>query len=97
MEVVVMRRAALLVIGTGFVAGGAWIYAAERAQAPIVPLPPVQLSPPSGNILTGPDIGFRVDGMHQGKVVGTMMVRLKDGSWVEAQFGMPRVRPLNSE
>ena len=86
-----MRRAALAAIGAGLVAGGAWVYAQERAQAPIVPFPPNE------NILTGPDIGFRVDGMHQGKVVGTMMVRLKDGSWVEAQFGMPRIRPLQTE
>ena len=86
-----MRRAAVTAIGAGLVAGGAWVYAQERAQAPIVPFPP------NGNILTGPDIGFRVDGMHQGKVVGTMMVRLKDGSWVEAQFGMPRIRPLQTE
>ena len=86
-----MRRGALLTISAALMAGGAWAYGQERAQAPIVPFPG------NGNILTGPDIGFRVEGVHQGKVVGTMVVRLKDGSWVEAQFGMPRVRPLQTE
>ena len=66
------------------------VHAQERAQVPLVP-------PSNGNILTGPDVGFRVEGFHQGKVVGTMVVRLKDGSWVEAQFGRPRVHPLQGE
>ena len=86
-----MPRIALVAIGAGVLAGGAWAYAQERAQVPLVPFPP------NGNILTGPDLGFRVEGFHQGKVVGTMVVRLKDGSWVEAQFGRPRVQPLHSE
>jgi len=54
-----------------------------------------RLPPAPGNIITGPNIGFRVDDMHDGKAVGTLVVRMKDGSWVEAQFGRPGVHPLD--
>ena len=37
----------------------------------------------SAPILSGSDIGFRVEGQKRGAPVGTLMVRI-DGQWVEA-------------
>jgi hypothetical protein len=37
-------------------------------------------------ILSGSDIGFRVEGNKDGSAVGTLMVRI-NGKWVRAQFG----------
>jgi hypothetical protein len=59
-----------------------------RAQA-------VQFAPtPRANvqILSGSDIGFRVEGNKAGKPVGTLVVRI-DGQWVEATFS-PGIQPL---
>jgi hypothetical protein len=87
-----MRRVAIIAISAGVLTVGTWAYGQQQqAQVPLVPFPPPD------KVLTGPDIGFRVEGIYQGKVVGTMVVRLKDGSWAEAQFGQPRVRPLHGE
>jgi len=84
-----MRRAAFMAIATGLLAGGAWVYGQQEAQFPRLP--------PPGNILTGPNIGFRVDEMYQGKAIGKLVVRLQDGSWVEAQFGRPGVHPVGAK
>jgi hypothetical protein len=86
-----MRRAAFIAFVLGLLVASGWGYAQERAQAPIVPFPG------NGNILSGPDIGFRVETTSQGKVIGRLVVRMKDGSWVEAQLGRGGVHPLRSE
>ena len=86
-----MRRAAFIAFVLGLLIATAWGYAQERAQAPIVPFPG------NGNILSGPDIGFRVDSASNGKVIGRLVVRMKDGSWVEAQLGRGGVHPLRGE
>jgi len=41
------------------------------------------------NVISGSDLGFRIEGYRGGKPVGTLVVRVK-GEWREAQFS---VRP----
>ena len=76
---------ACLLVGTGWVAG----QQTTQFQVPIDP-----------HILSGPDIGFRVEGRaRQGDVVGTLMVRLKNGEWVRAlpNPSQGRVIPLDTK
>ena len=77
---------ACLLVGTGWVAGQ------QSTQQP-VPIDPY--------ILSGPDIGFRVEGRARGgAVAGTLMVRLKTGEWVQAYPSPPsrgRVIPLDTK
>src|SRR6187401_3001443 len=56
LEVDDMRRAAIAAISAGLLAIGGWVYAQQSAQAPIVPFPA------PGNIVTGADIGVRIEG-----------------------------------
>ena len=84
-----MQRTALAVIVALLLAGGGWV-AGQTAQVQPYRIP---IDP---NILSGADIGFRVEDKTPGGVVGTLMVRLKNGEWVEA-YGSPkrgRVIPL---
>jgi hypothetical protein len=55
-----------------------------RAQAPSqVPSPYTsQAPPPAARILSGADIGFRVESTKDGRAVGTLVVRI-NGQWVE--------------
>ena len=43
-------------------------------------------------VLSGSDIGFRVEGRRNGKVIGRLVVRL-DGDWVDAESSFAS-RPL---
>jgi hypothetical protein len=84
-----MQRTALAVIVALLLAGGGWV-AGQTAQ-----VQPYRV-PVDPSILSGADIGFRVEDKTPGGVVGTLMVRLKNGEWVEAH-GSPkhgRVIPL---
>lgn len=45
----------------------------------------------NGQILSGGDIGFRVEGKRGDTPLGTLMIRV-DGRWVEAAWA-PRLRP----
>ena len=57
-----------------------------RAQAyPIEPLP-------EPRIISGPDLGFRVEGMQRGVPVGRLVIRV-DGRWVEARLGSINTDP----
>ena len=53
-----------------------WGYAQAIA---IQPVPP--------QVLSGPDVGFRIEGQRAGVPVGTLVVRI-NGEWVEAEFGV---------
>src|SRR6185503_5335422 len=70
-EVAGMRRAAVVMIVAGVVAISGWVYA-QSAQDRLVPFPA------PGSVVTTPDIGVRVDGTERGRVIGTLMIRLKD-------------------
>jgi hypothetical protein len=91
-----MRRTVLAVIAACLLTGGGWV-AGEQAEPYRVPIDP--RAPTSPNILSGPDIGFRVEGKTPGGVVGTWMVRLKTGEWVKAHSspGRGRVVPLDTK
>jgi len=51
-----------------------------RAQAPSQVPPPSQAT--TARVLSGPDIGFRVESTRDGRAVGTLVVRI-NGQWVE--------------
>jgi hypothetical protein len=78
-----MRRAILGVIVVGVLMGSSWV--AGRQSRPY----PVPVEP---SMLSGNDIGFRVEGTMPGGVVGRLMVRLKTGEWVEAHAAPSRGR-----
>ena len=82
-----MRRVAFTAFLLVVAAGGGWLMGQPPAQ-PYVPAP--------DGLLTGADLGFRMEGTHQGKVVGTLMVRMKTGEWVAASLTRPGVVPLES-
>lgn len=85
-----MRRTVLMAIAAVFLAGGGWV-AGQQTEPYRVPMNPT--------ILSGPDIGFRLEGKERGAVVGTLMVRLKNGEWVEARSSpwRGRVVPLDTK
>lgn len=70
------RRIRLIVIAAivmvGFVGG--WVSAQSIAVVPVTPA-----------VLSGDDIGFRVEGYRGTVAVGTLVVRV-DGKWVDADF-----------
>jgi hypothetical protein len=83
-----MRRVAFTVFLLVVAAGGGWLMGQQQPAQPYIPGPE--------GLLTGPDLGFRMEGTHQGKVVGTLMVRMKTGEWVPASLTRPGVVPLES-
>ena len=52
-----------------------------RAQAPSQ-VPPRTSQATATRVLSGPDIGFRVENTRDGRAVGTLVVRI-NGQWVE--------------
>jgi hypothetical protein len=70
----------LVILVLAFVGG--WV----SAQTQTVPVPPT--------VLTGADIGFRVEGQRAGVAVGRLVVRI-DGRWVETD-STGQVRRLTS-
>ena len=73
------------------VGGGAGWAAAQQSQRLQTPVEPYMLS--------GADIGVRVEANAREGVVGTLMVRLKNGQWVPVH-GSPahgRVIPLDAK
>jgi hypothetical protein len=79
-------------LAAGF-AAGRWTHAQAPAQRPDLPTPRGQ----APVILSGPDIGFRLDGpeTRDGRPTGRLVVRI-DGRWVEPQWAMG-VRPLTGQ
>ena len=51
-------------------------------------------APAEPGVLSGPDVGFRIDSYDRGKPVGTLVVRV-NGRWVEPKSTMQAV-PLGS-
>ena len=80
-----MKRIALVVLA---LVVGFGIY----GWAQVVPAPSI---PPG--VLTGADIGFRVESTEPNRAVGRLMVRV-NGRWGEAQFANPgKVFPLQAK
>ena len=64
------------------VAATAWITAQVVAVKPVPP-----------KVMTGTDVGFRVEGLRGSTPVGTLVVRV-NGEWVEADFAKVGTRSL---
>jgi hypothetical protein len=64
--------------------------AARAAQVQPLPVPQLPTEPSVG-VLSGADIGFRMERMERGRAVGRLVVRV-DGKWVDAQFATGVVR-----
>jgi hypothetical protein len=59
---------------------------AVLAQGRQVP-PPAQADKPlTPMIISGPDLGFRIEGRNGNTPVGKLVIRV-DGQWVDTQFG----------
>jgi hypothetical protein len=74
-----------LIVGAGFLAcllsGAAW----GRAQV-------LDTQPAGHVVLSGSDLGFRIEGVRGGKPVGRLVVR-QNGQWVEVEPALV-VRPM---
>jgi hypothetical protein len=68
------------------VAGATAVFVRAQSQTPLF----AQI-PADAPILSGSDIGFRVEGNKDGHAVGTLMVRI-NGKWVTAAFGPSTTR-----
>lgn len=52
---------------------------------------------PEPRIVSGPDLGFRIEGDQRGTLIGKLVVRV-DGKWIEARVAaVPGVRPVRPE
>jgi hypothetical protein len=79
MDSTVQRRIAAMALISGLLAASALGYSQVRPDTrPVLPL-----------VLSGSDIGFRVEGRRGASAVGRFVVRL-DGQWVEVE---PRFGP----
>ena len=89
-----MLRFAVLVLILGVCLGvGRWAYA-QAAQGPQFPS---QQPDPNAPIISGNDIGFRVDRQQTqtlGRLTGTWVVRI-NGQWIEPAASL-RGRPLGT-
>ena len=75
-----LQRIGLIVIcAVSLLAAGVWAH----AQAPIVPPPQSQTL----TVISGSDLGFRIDGRKGTTPIGTLVVRV-NGQWVEPEFSV---------
>jgi len=74
------RWIALWLASLAVVAG--FTSALMRAQAPSQVPAPFTQQPPAARVVSGADIGFRVESNKDGRAVGTLVVRI-DGQWIE--------------
>jgi len=71
-----MRKTALAVMAAILLTSGGWLLAQQtQSQYGVPPVPP--------DIRTGADLGIRVHGMKNGRALGTLVIRTKNGDWVE--------------
>ena len=94
-----MRRVVIAAISAGLLVIGGWVYAQQQPPSGTQILPPARQVvplPAPDNIVTGADIGVRIEGGGTSRVIGTLMVRLKDGSWVPVQLGRNGVHKLDT-
>lgn len=53
----------------------------------------IQVERVNPRVMTGADVGFRVEGLRGSTPVGTIVVQV-NGQWVPADIGSPRSSPL---
>ena len=80
-----MRRV-LFAFLISVVGGGGWLLGQT------FPIPDPNAVPQ--RVLSGPDVGIRIEGTSGGRVFGTLVVRSKDGQWTEVSLGKPGTLPL---
>jgi hypothetical protein len=83
---------AVLILALTFGTAG-WVYG-QAAQGPQFPS---QQPDPNAQVISGNDVGFRVDRQRTqdfGRLVGTWVVRV-NGQWVEPETAL-RTRPLST-
>jgi hypothetical protein len=86
-----MKPASYVLVAAGMLAGALTTGGSHvRAQ---VPLQPPLTPAPTLVVLSGGDIGFRVDGVRGNLPVGRFVVRV-DGRWVEPELSGGGVKPL---
>ena len=78
-----MRNKVIAVVCFVLILGGARTWMAAQA-IPITPVPP--------RVLSGADVGFRVEGLRGNTPVGKIVVRVH-GQWIEADLASPVTRP----
>jgi hypothetical protein len=66
------------------VAATAWVTAQALSFQPVPP-----------KVMTGSDIGFRVEGLRGSTPVGTLVVKV-NGEWVAAEVAVPSRRPVGT-
>jgi hypothetical protein len=62
-------------LGIALLAVGAWVYGQTFESQPVTP-----------TVVSGADIGFRIEGVKGDTPVGTLVIRV-NGQWVEPDFG----------
>jgi hypothetical protein len=78
-----MRKGLLLVIVLAATVLAAAVLASGQAPQQQPPrLPPVENEP--GRVISGSDLGFRIDDVKNGKIVGQFVVRVR-GQWREIE------------
>lgn len=83
----VMRRVVVGIVAMLSVAA-VWVSAQSRIQSPDYRTVPVE-------ILSGENIGFRVEARNEGSAFGTLVVRI-DGKWVRAEFVRTPMSPATA-
>ena len=78
-----MSRRTLVVVAMLWVVSLGVVAVTARAQPQPQPSPKVEVRQiPHPDILSGGDVGFRLDSWHGNTPVGTLVIRI-DGKWVE--------------
>jgi hypothetical protein len=79
-----MTRARLLIVVVLLIAAiGGIRLTAQRLPVPVEP-----------QVITGPDIGFRIEGVDGNTPIGRLVVRV-NGRWVDVELGGGKLRPAN--
>ena len=76
------RWIAVWLASLAVVAGLTSVLTRFQASAQVPPPFTSQAPPVDGRVVSGADIGFRVEGTKDGRAVGTLVVRI-NGQWVE--------------
>ena len=79
-----MKKAFLLVVvwSVAVFAAGMWAHAQAPVPSPAPRLPGAQTEPPT--VISGNDLGFRVEDLKNRRVLGRFVVRV-NGQWLEIE------------
>jgi len=72
----------------------AWALSLAGVAAVAQPKPDAPLPPRPGTVISGTDLGFRVESTNEGSIAGTLVVRM-NGRWVPVEHvSSPRIKKL---